>query len=109
MVKAQAFVPCNRLCRRGEALGSQWALCAQSFTQHCRYRGRVPGQDLVQHNSDKEILTASKPRDMSSNHTHGSCRRTHHQESHPHHRGFRQVWTAHVAGHACFMLRAVEL
>lgn len=80
MVKVQAW---QSPVSSGKAPGPRWALCAQDFSQHCRYRGRVPGQDLVQHNSDKEILTASKPRDMSSNHTHGSCRRTHHLESHP--------------------------
>lgn len=76
MVKAQAS---QSPVSSGRAPGLHSTLC------DCRcHRGEgSQSQNLVQHNSDKEIPTASKPRDMSSNHTHGSCRRTHHQDSHP--------------------------
>lgn len=83
MVKAQAS---QSPVSPGRAPGLHSALCVPRVLHSTLSLSPWEGsqsQNLVQHNSDKEIPTASKPRDMSSNHTHGSCRRTHHQHSHP--------------------------
>lgn len=63
----------NRPCRRAWPPRLQWVLgSAQGSSSAGVGCGRVPSPNLGQHNGDKEILTASKPRDKSSNHTHGS-------------------------------------